>query len=139
MKELIWKRRVGLRELKERLAEPEPDRRVDRDPGRCEKPDVGIPQECPVAREVHRRRALGGRRFAFLAIPILDTETVDQERRAIHQRVQEERDRAERRKEERCQGKSDPESRKRRALEPGRRLAPKDLARRGRKGNVAKD
>ena len=49
VKELIGERRVGLRELEDRLAEPEPDRGVDRDPGRGKEPDVGGPKERPVA------------------------------------------------------------------------------------------
>ena len=115
------------------------DRGVDRDPRRREQP--GRATSVMIAGSAPRpiRGCVRGRAARPLpGVAILDAEPVDQERDAVDDRVEEERGRAERREEQRRDREPDPDPGQRRALEPGRRLAPEHLAAGGRDRDVAR-
>ena len=76
--------RVGLRELEQRLAEPQPDAGVERDPGRRQEQDVRRAHQREVAPEPDVRR---GDRLG-LAGRVLDAAPVDEERDAVDDGVE---------------------------------------------------
>jgi hypothetical protein len=139
VEDLVRERRVGRRELEDRLAEPHPDGCVHRDPRRRQQPDAGCPEQHPIPAQVHPGRACGRRRLAFLAVAILDAEAIDQERHPVEEGVEEERGWAKGAEQERCDREPNAEAGQRRALETRSRLAPEQLVAGGRDRDIAED
>src|SRR5258705_842074 len=140
---LLREPRVGPRELEDRLAEPQTDRRVDGDPRRRQEPDVRAAQHGPVAGPVDAPADMTGLSRmgprTIVRIAVLDPELVDEERHAVDAGVEEERGRSKSGEQEGRDRESDPDPGQRGALESSGRLPAEELAAGGRDGDVAED